>query len=86
VHNNATLSPGIAIRPDVLFSAEADRFSLREEHGIKDIFGLLHRDPFLIWARYQGHRCLCECLAREGAGAFVANLPAAYEAPPPESA
>jgi hypothetical protein len=47
---------------------------VRDGNGLKDIFTLLHQDPFLIWARYQGHRCLCECFAREGAAGLLAGL------------
>jgi len=63
VHNDGIISPGMAFRPTDLFSdPEAKgRYSVRNSDGsLRDIFSLIHEDPFLAWCRYQISGCLCQ--------------------------
>ena len=64
VHNDGTISPGVAINSRIIKANVDDicEYNIRKSDGkgLKDIYYLLHNLDYIVWGRYQIDKCLCE--------------------------
>lgn len=62
IHNNGYLSYGMALTlTQIAAPFETEKFNIRNlDGGLKDLFKILHTNPYLVSGRYKINGCICE--------------------------